>query len=172
MPNDNNSAPVKAASHANQLNLFTRAGVIATLKMMNQQLVAAGAHLGYDDKFIEQHQDLDALRDEMSTKAVAISRQSPMPVATEAVSSDLQLLRHRLDGQGASEVKMLCAQLGIERKDLPAKWPAFDDWVQALLTKPPAQVTAALDAMEAAQEGEAGGGEGAAQAPYVARPRP
>ncbi len=170
MPNDNNSASAKAANLANQIHLFNRSGVIASLRMMNQQLRKAGDHLAYDDTFIDEHQDLDGLRDEMSTKLVAIGRGELMPEENAPDKEALQELFRRLECFGSDNVHQLCAQFGIEREHLlqVTRHPCHDDWVRALLAKPIEQVTAALDAMEASLDGE-----GSEQASCVqgARPR-
>lgn len=170
MPN-NNSAALKAANHANQMFLYRRSGVIASLRLMNQQLRELDEHLAVDDAFIDAHKDLDFLRDELSTRLVTVGRAQLMPAEFEHDKNVIKVLERRLECFGSANVQLLCSQFGIEREHLlkMTEHPCHADWIGALLTHPVERVSAALDLMEASLDGQDG-----SQPPteFVARPRP
>ncbi|MCA8947832.1 MAG: hypothetical protein KDB29_16475, partial [Planctomycetes bacterium] len=122
------------------MNLANRAGSIASIKEMNEQLRAIAPGEAVSDATIENG-DLDALRDSISTALVKAQRKS---VNTEPQSAEREALRKRLDDLSGAELKDMFGALNLAGERLTAS-----ERVNMLLEEPIGEVLKALATLEA-----------------------
>ena len=78
------AGPRDVSSRAGQMELAQRAGTIASLKAMNSQLRQIAPSEAWDDRAIEEADDLDSVRDMISNALVAAARSAHEDSASQA----------------------------------------------------------------------------------------
>jgi hypothetical protein len=126
------TGPVDVSSRAGQIELANRAGTIASLKAMNEQLRNIAPDEAWNDKNIEDAKDLDALRDSISQALVGAQRGKP----------EANPLRKELEELSGKELKAVFDKMG-----LAGKLMGYEERISALLMEDAAEVRAAIKAV-------------------------
>ena len=124
--------PDDVSTRAGQMELANRAGTIAALKAMNEQLRKIAPDEAWADSNIEDAQNLDALRDQISQAIVDAQRGKPIENA----------LRKELEELSGQELKDVFSKL-----NLAGKLMAYEERISALLMEDAAEVRAAISAV-------------------------
>jgi len=126
------AGPADVSSRAGQMELSNRAVTIAALKGMNEQLRKIAPDEAWADRNIEDAQNLDALRDQISQALVDANRGKP----------DVNPLRKELEELSGQELKDVFSKL-----NLAGKLMAYEERISALLMEDAAEVRAAISAV-------------------------
>ena len=118
------------------MELAQRAGVIASLQLLNNQLRSIDQNAAWTDSEIASTRDLDALREKIS--AALFSAQSQKP----AKEQEENPLRAELEGMSGKEIAAV-----FDAMNLAGSRMAFSEKVEALLAESQAEVRAAIDSI-------------------------
>ncbi|MFA5386807.1 MAG: PLxRFG domain-containing protein [Candidatus Paceibacterota bacterium] len=133
------SGPADVSIVAGQKELANRAATISALKGMNGQIRAISPDEAWNDRAIEDANNLDDLRDAISNTLVRLTRGAQ----TTQENAQAESLRKRLDAASGSDLRQVFDRLGLAGARMTA-----DERVRALMAEDYASVSQALDAVD------------------------